>query len=68
MIRQKRLYTAQPHIPVVCTIVQWQNKLTKAFKGRMIHDIPNRTIGIHIPLVSGDNKGSGFIGNVIISG
>jgi hypothetical protein len=68
MIRQERPYTAQSHIPVVCTIVQWQNKLTKAFKGRMIHDIPNRTIGIHIPLVFGDNKGSRFIGNVIISG
>jgi hypothetical protein len=49
-------------------IVQRQNKLPKALKGRMIHDIPNSTIGIHMPLVIGDNKGSRPIGNVIVSG
>jgi hypothetical protein len=68
MIRQERPHTTQLHIPVVCTIVQRQNKLPKAFKGRMIHDIHNRTIGIHMPLDFGDNKGFRLIGNVIISG
>ena len=68
MIWQERPHTAQLHILVVCTIVQRQNKLPKALKGRMTHDIPNRTICIHMPLVFGDNKVSRLIGNVIISG
>ncbi len=68
MIRQERPHSTQLHIPVVRTIVQRQNKLPKAFKGRMIHNILNRTTGIHMPLVFGDNKGSRLIGNMIISG
>ena len=68
MKRQERPHTTQLHIPVVCTIVQRQNKLPKAFKGWMIHDIPDRTIGIHMPLVFGDDEGSRLIGKEIISG
>src|SRR4030042_2604571 len=67
MIWQERPHASQLHILVVCTIVQRQNKLSKALKGRMTHDIPHKTIGIHMPLVFGDNKGSRPIGYVIIN-
>jgi hypothetical protein len=68
MIRQKIRHAAEGHIHVIRTPVQRQDKLPEAPKGRMIHDIPNRTVGIHMPLVFRDNKGSRLIGNGIIRG
>jgi len=68
MIWQERPYVSQLHILVVCTIVQRQNKLPKAFKRRMIHNIPNRIPDIHMTFVFGDDEGSRPIENGIISG